>query len=78
MGGDKIRGPLTALREAMEASEKKRLVKVLATVEKLKVDLEELGVDVTVAVDDTPPDVPKGVVLHLTAVIREDVEEGPG
>lgn len=75
MGGDRIPGPLTLLREAMERAQIEHLVNALRRIEKLMEDLEELGLDPKLVVEGTPPDMPKGVVLHLTAVIRRDLEE---
>lgn len=76
MGGDKIPGPLDALRDEMTLGEKWALHDVMKCIRRVKADLEELGVDVKVVIKDTPPDTPRGVVLHLTAIIRKELEEG--
>lgn len=57
---------------AMSDREKGVVFQVMLRIEKLKKELEVLGVDVKVDIKDTPPGESLGVVLHLTAVIRKE------
>jgi len=51
------------------------LEEVFKRIETLEEDLEELGVGIHVDIKDKPPDERRRVVLHLTAIIRKDLEE---
>lgn len=64
--------------EELSPLEREALLSVMERIEKLKEDLEALGVDVTVVVKDTPPGKSPGLVLHLTAIIRKELEEDVG